>query len=147
MITVTELFGPQNKDRVREIIPSLPLETKENITCLFQKLNVLRYAFGKPMIITSGFRTMDQHLSIYKNKNASRHAEGLAPLSPPPKSLHLFGAACDVYDEKDELKKFILEHLELVEQTGLWMEEFAATPNWVHFQIYPPASLKRFFKP
>jgi hypothetical protein len=62
-------------------------------------------------------------------------------------SQHLKGAAIDIYDPKKELQAWCLKNEALFGEIGLWMEDFKATPNWVHFQIYPPKSGKRWFLP
>jgi hypothetical protein len=63
------------------------------------------------------------------------------------KSNHLFGRAVDFADGDGKLKKWILANIKLMEEIGLYMEDFAATKTWVHFQINPPKSGNRFFKP
>jgi hypothetical protein len=63
------------------------------------------------------------------------------------KSNHLFGRAVDFADGDGKLKKWILENIKLMEEIGLYMEDFNATKTWVHFQINPPKSGNRFFKP
>jgi uncharacterized protein YcbK (DUF882 family) len=131
---------------LREILKSLSFddqtpEVKENLLILLQRINVIREAYGKPMTITSGLRSMADHLRIYAEKGITDKNK------IPMKSKHLYGQAVDISDPKKKLQKWILENLSVVEEAGLWMEDFSATPNWVHFQTVPPASGKRFFKP
>ena len=103
-----------------------------NLSELLVKLNKVRSAYGKPMIITSGFRTPEEQHRV--NPKAT-------------KSKHLTGQAADVLDRGGELKAWINSNLVVIEQAGLWMEDFVFTPSWVHFQSVPPASGKRFFIP
>jgi hypothetical protein len=63
------------------------------------------------------------------------------------KSRHLFGKAVDISDPKRELQAWCRTNEKLLEEIGLWCEDFNATPTWVHFQVESPKSGKRFFMP
>jgi hypothetical protein len=89
------------------------------------------------MIVTSGYRTEADQKRIYSEKGQA----------PKMGSLHLMGGAADISDPKGELKEWLLEHLEALERLDLYCEAFDATPGWVHLQVIPPASGKRFFLP
>ena len=134
MITMNELLSNQAS------FDSLDKDVQENLNQLFLKVNIVRKEYGKPMIVTSGLRTKKHHLEIYARK-------GIFPPKVPMKSNHLFGRAVDFADGDGKLKKWILENIDLIEEIGLWMEDFNATKTWVHFQINPPKSGNRFFKP
>ena len=134
MITMNELLSNQAS------FDSLDKDVQENLNQLFLKVNIVRKEYGKPMIVTSGLRTKKHHLEIYARK-------GIYPPKVPMKSNHLFGRAVDFADGDGKLKKWILENIDLMEEIGLWMEDFNATKTWVHFQINPPKSGNRFFKP
>jgi hypothetical protein len=84
---------------------------------------------------------MAEHLEIYRKKGITDQSK------IPMKSRHLIGAAIDIYDPNKILQSWVLSNVKVLEEVGLWCEDFSATPNWVHFQILPPASGKRFFKP
>jgi uncharacterized protein YcbK (DUF882 family) len=118
-------------------IADVPLSYQHNLQALQKKMNTIRAAYAKPMIVTSGFRSEQQHLRIY-----SKHKK-----NPPMGSHHLRGNACDIYDPNQELQKWVLNNVELLEELGLWCEDFSATRTWVHFQQLPPKSGKRFFLP
>lgn len=120
---------------------SCPPELEANLLELLIRINKVRDAYGHPMTVTSGFRSMEDHLRIYKNKGITD------PKKIPMKSKHLYCQAVDIYDPNKKLQKWIKENIKLIEEIGLWMEDFNDTPNWVHFQIIPPASGNRFFKP
>lgn len=123
MITLKEL-NPKG-------YPMTP-EVQANILDLLQKVNKVRTAYGKPMIVTSGLRSEDDQKRINPKSM---------------KSKHLTGQAVDIADPKGELKKFIKDNEKLMEEIGLWFEDFSATPSWVHMQSVPPKSGKRFFLP
>lgn len=134
MISMSELLSGQCT--FDECTP----EQKKNLTILLEKVNKVRLAYGKPMIVTSGLRTMKHHLDIYAKK-------GIFPPKVPMKSNHLFGCAVDFADGNGELKKWVLNNMKVMEDAGLYMEDFSATKTWLHVQIVPPKSGKRFFKP
>lgn len=118
-----------------------PPELEANLLELLIRINKVRDAYGLPMTVTSGFRSMKDHLRIYKEKGITD------PKKIPMKSKHLFCQSVDIYDPEKKLQKWIKENIKLIEEIGLWMEDFNDTPNWVHFQIIPPTSGNRFFKP
>jgi uncharacterized protein YcbK (DUF882 family) len=125
---------------------ALPSDIQDNLMELLEKVNKLRAAYGKPMIVTSGLRTMADHLRIYKQK-AKREGKAFDQSKVPMKSRHLFGQAIDVSDPKKELQKWCLANVKKLEEIGLWCEDFAYTPNWLHVQIVQPKSGNRFFIP
>lgn len=103
-----------------------------NLHDLLNKVNQIRSAYGKPMMVSSGLRSQEDQARI--NPGA-------------PKSKHLTGQACDIADHNGTLKAFVGANIKLLEDAGLWCEDFAHTPTWVHFQTVPPGSGKRFFIP
>jgi uncharacterized protein YcbK (DUF882 family) len=108
----------------------------KNLAILLERMNELRDAYGKPMIVTSGLRSDEQQASlIAQGKSSARN------------SKHLAGAACDILDEHGELKQWVLNNVKILDKIGLWCEDFAHTPTWCHFQMMPPGSGKRFFTP
>jgi hypothetical protein len=110
-----------------------------NLVLLHYKANVLRSHYGEPLLVPQlgGYRTPEDQTAIYKRKK----------LPPKMGSYHLIGAALDISDPHQVLQRWILDHLELMEVHDLYFESFDATKTWVHFQVFPPASRKRFFDP
>lgn len=112
---------------------------------LLDRVNKVRQAWGKPMVVTSGVRTLADHLRIYAAKGITDQTK------IPMKSKHLENvtnaAAVDISDPRQELQQWCRANESLLASIGLWMEDFSATPNWVHFQNVPPASGKRWFMP
>jgi hypothetical protein len=135
MISESELLNGKK-------LEDLTAEQRVNFTVLMDKSNKLRKAYGKPLTVSSGVRTMADHLRIYKDKGITDQSK------IPMRSKHLSAEACDVTcrDIKG-LQKWITDNTKLMESIGLWFESFAHTPNWAHMQIVPPASGKRFFIP
>jgi uncharacterized protein YcbK (DUF882 family) len=135
MIKIEELL----KDKK---LKDLSVEQQTNLKDLVVRLNKLRAAFGRPMNVTSGVRSLEDHLRIYADK-------GIRDLKLiPMKSKHLSGQACDFADPDNTLKSFLNSCTpEQLEEFGLWYEDFVATVGWLHCQSVPPKSGKRFFKP
>lgn len=116
-------------------------DVKANLLELMVRVNKLRQAYGKPMIVTSGLRTRADQIRIYK-------AKGVTDLARIPfGSQHIQGGACDFADSNGELKAWVKQNVALLESVGLWCEALEATPTWLHVQIVPPKSGVRFFKP
>jgi hypothetical protein len=136
MITMTELLSNQVADPAE-----LESSIQDNLNILLDRINVIRTAWGKPMTVNSGLRTMQHHLEIYAKKGITD------PAKIPMKSKHLYGQAVDISDPARSLQAWCKNNVPLLESTGLWMEDFSVTNTWCHFQIVPPASGNRFFMP
>lgn len=133
MITFSELVsGP------------IPPEHQKNIQILLDKINKLREAYGKPLKVTSGYRSKAKHLAIYA-------AKGITDQSKiPMQSKHLEGLAVDLIPLDQpiaQFQKWIKDNEKLMAEIGLWFEDFSATKTWVHAQAVAPKSGKRFFLP
>ena len=138
MITLKELLNGVNFNL-------LPKDHKNNILDLLERINKVRQAYAKPMTVTSGYRTMADHLRIYKELAVKRkvvYDESKVPMG----SLHLKGAAVDISDPDGKLFDWVEQNVKLMEQIGLWMET-KDDQKRVHFQVFPPKSGNRFFKP
>ena len=92
-----------------------------------KKFDEIRFQFGEPIHITSGYRCTKQNKKI----------------GGAPNSNHVAGTAIDVV-RTPHLEEFILKHLEMLD---FYIEDLASTPQWIHIQINPPKSGKRQFKP
>jgi hypothetical protein len=113
-----------------------PGAIEKNLKTLFDRMNELRQAYGKPMIVTSGLRSDE--------KQAELIAQGKTNAKF---SKHLAGAACDIYDPDGTLGKWALENEAILIRIGIWCEHPKVTKGWLHCQIMPPNSGKRFFLP
>lgn len=86
---------------------------------LVKALQAVRDAYGKPLTISSGYRCPAHNKAVH----------GAAG------SQHALGNAADIADPKQELAKFLLNNLPLLEANGLWLENPKATPTWVHLDL------------
>jgi uncharacterized protein YcbK (DUF882 family) len=113
-------------------IADVPIAAQQNLQELLKVMNTIRDAYGIPMVVTSGYRNTDDQARI---NPTARHSQ------------HIVGNAVDILDENGILKVWINKNIPLMEQLGIYFEDFAHTPNWVHFQRVPPMSGHRFFIP
>jgi len=134
MIEITELC-----DFVR-----VPFEHQDNLIMLKDKLNQFRSAYGKPLLVTSGYRSLEKHLAIYA-------AKGITDQSKiPMKSNHLFGLAADLVPIEDDIRHlhdWVWDNIKLMEELNLYFEALSYTPTWLHVQCVAPKSGNRFFIP
>jgi uncharacterized protein YcbK (DUF882 family) len=132
MITMNEILKGTKWD-------TLPKGIQDNLKVTLERANKIRTEWGKPMTVTSGIRTIEDHLRIYKEK-------GITDLKKiPMQSKHLTGQAVDVFDPKLELTAWLKQDKTRLEKAELWCEE--GNKNWVHFQTLPPLSGNRWFNP
>jgi uncharacterized protein YcbK (DUF882 family) len=130
---------------LRELNPkqaSLTPAQDANLRVLQERMNRIRAAWGKPMFVTSGFRTLEDHRRIYKD---IARKNGSDVVRVPMGSKHLEGSACDIADQDGSLMAWCKANVQLLELAQLWCED--GTRGWVHFQIKAPLSGNRFFKP
>lgn len=126
-----------------EMISDIPITHQHNLEELLKVVNIIREEWGKPMTVTSGYRTMQKHLQIYSRKGITD--KSLIPM----KSKHLVGLAVDIADPDGSLYAWCQDNEALLQRAGAWCEE--GTKGWVHFQCIPYGSYEqgksRFFKP
>ena len=125
MITKQEILQGREK--------KYPLTDKmeANLLRLLAAVNILRVVYGQPMIVSSGYRPPEINTSV----------------GGKPKSKHMTCEAVDFLDRDGRLTLWCLEHLDVLEQAGLWMEDPRYTASWLHVQVSPPKSGKRVFIP
>lgn len=115
MITMQELL----MERIK--FEQLPQELQQNATHLLECLNKFRVIYGKPMIVSSGYRTPEAN-------NATHGAS---------KSAHLTCEACDFRDIDGVIKSWVLHNMHILEDCGLYMESAMSTKSWIHLQTRP----------
>lgn len=102
-------------------------ELESNLSKLLAAVNQLRELYGKPMIVSSGYRPGRFNAAAGGAKNSS----------------HLSCEAVDFKDADGALKAFCTP--EILVKCGLYMEDPESTPTWCHLQIRPTKN--RIFKP
>ena len=109
----------------------VPADVYANLMDLRDCLNVLGQSFLPPRVLTCAYRNPEHNARVGGAK----------------RSTHLTGNACDIADADDKLKAFLRSHPDVLKRAGLWAEDYASTPTWVHLQRVPPRSGARVFKP
>lgn len=107
---------------------------------LIKGTNKLQERYGKlQFVITSGFRTLLEHIEIYRRKGITD------PKKIPMKSKHLFCQAVDIEDKDGKFYKWCQQNEAILKELGLHYE--LGTRGWVHIQIVAPPSGKIGFWP
>lgn len=95
------------------------------------KLNEIRQAYGKPIVILSGARCIKHNASV----------------GGSPKSSHIEGLAADLM-RTSSLRAFLVAN---AERFNIYLEDPSHTGNdqdgWIHVQMRPTPSSKRLFLP
>lgn len=109
-------------------------EIDANLEELLIKINKIRKAYGKPMIVTSGLRSDEKQKALIA-----------AGKSTATKSNHLTGRAVDIADADGKFYDWCKANEKALEDAGLYCEERMG--GWQHLQTVPPRSGKRWFFP
>lgn len=125
LITRDEILNKQEEKN-----PLTPL-MEANLAKLLDAVNKFRLLYGKPMIVSSGYRPPEHNKRV----------------GGAPNSSHLTCEAVDFRDKDGAIKAWVQANLGVLEQCGLYAEAFEATPTWIHLQIRRPTSGSRIFKP
>jgi uncharacterized protein YcbK (DUF882 family) len=111
-------------------------EIEKNLEVLFEKLIRVQELYGSDFVVTSGLRSEALQKSLIDQGKTKA-----------TKSKHLIGQAADIQDHDGKLARWVMLNLKVMEDLGLYMEAFASTRGWVHFQTVAPKSGKRVFFP
>jgi hypothetical protein len=128
MISKDEILMGRDKQYPQEYTT----EISHNIDKLLIPMNEVRKTYGRPMSVSSGWRP----------STVNANTKGAAA-----KSNHMLGLAVDIHDPDGSIRNWVIANLDLMQQLGLYFEDFRWTSTWVHFQCVPPASGKRIFVP
>ncbi len=131
---MTQSTGSISRDEVlmgRDKAYPLTQDLEENLDTLLRALNKFRALYGKPMVVSSGYRPGPF--------NAAAHGAA--------HSNHMVCMACDFHDSDGSFAAWCLRNLNLLEEAGVWLEDPRYTHGWVHLQAVPPRSGNRVFIP
>lgn len=94
-----------------------------------------------PLIVNSGVRTKKDQIRIYAEK-------GITDINKIPMgSAHISCQAVDLRDRNKKIRNYIKNNLNILDKLDIYVEDFDATPTWVHIQTRKTSSGKRIFKP
>lgn len=125
MITKNEIL--KGRDKMYPISASI----SANLEKLLDSLNKFKLVYGKPLVVSSGYRPGGFNVSAGGAK----------------RSNHMICLACDFVDLDSSLDSFCVGSPEVLESCGLYLEHPMWTKGWCHLQCVPPASGKRIFVP
>lgn len=137
-----EYFKREELTHNRDKESPLTDEQEANLKALMGVLNKVREAYGKPMIVSSG----------YRNAAANASAGGAK------KSNHLMCLAADIADKDGTFTEWVMKNLDKVKECGVEAVEDpkytivvdknnVRISGWVHLQIVPVKSGKFVFVP
>lgn len=134
-------------------ILDVPVAHQQHMQSLLPKVNNVLAAYdialGKHFvaIVSSGYRSLQHHINVYKKKFYKTHEASLPfdSSTVPMGSKHLTGNAVDIADPTGELYKYLADNQQVLVAAGLYMEK--NTKGWVHLQDLPPRSGVRIFLP
>lgn len=135
-VTMRHFWMGRDSAYPNELTPEIINNAKTTVT----KVNLLLEKYfaanpnAKPIKVNSGWRPA---------------AVNAATPGAATRSKHMLGQAIDIGDVDGALDEwcFTAEGTTALAEIGLWMEHKSATPRWAHFQIVPPRSGNRFFRP
>src|SRR4051812_13311327 len=107
MITRDEILMGRDKDA-----PLSP-ELEHNLTDSLKKFNIIRTAYGKFMVCSSGYRPP---------------AINSATPGAAKNSTHMLCMAMDVKDPDGTFRTWALQNLKLFKDNDIWLEDFRWTP-------------------
>lgn len=107
----------------------LTKEMEANLAVLLVRVNKLRQIWGKPLVVTSGYRPG------YYNTRAGG----------APNSAHTTCEAVDFLDKGQELSSWLVQNPDILRECGLFLENPKFTRTWAHLDIRPRTN--RIFNP
>lgn len=121
----------------RAKLEDLPPDFQENIRTLNERVNKF-------------FEGYEWSSNLKKVNDGYRRPQD-TPKNGSATSWHYKGAAVDIDDDDFGTRwRYVWENRQNLKDIGLWMEHPNWTHgngSWLHFQIYPPKSGRRFFIP
>jgi hypothetical protein len=128
VISITDYYMGRDAAHADELTD----EMRWNAASTVDRVNQLLEAFGESRKVNSGWRPQAINAKVPNAK---------------PKSKHLTCQACDLNDDDGSLDAWCMANLQILERIGLWLEHPDSTPRWTHWQIVPPGSGNRVFRP
>lgn len=99
-------------------------------------------------LLLSEFRHDTNDTEIRKVNSGWRPAAvNAATVGAALRSKHMTAQAIDISDPEGDLDNWCVQHLEVLERLGLWLEHPSATKGWCHVQTVAPRSGNRVFYP
>lgn len=130
-VKTQEYFAPALR-RGFQITKPLDKTLERNLIDLLTAINALRKDYGKPMIVSSGYRSPEHNAKV----GGATH------------STHQSCQAIDIVDADGSLRRFCTNNNNaILKKYNLFMEHPAYTKGWCHLQIKPAKSGNVVFIP
>lgn len=115
MITASEILMG------RDSAEPLTKEMCYNLFDLLPRVNLVRFEYGKPLYVSSGYRPPSINASVGGAKRSS----------------HMLCMAVDFKDPDGKFAEWCLANMDVIKKAGLYLESPAHTKGWVHLQSRP----------
>lgn len=123
-----------------KMFPVTP-QIEANLVRLAAAMTAVEVAYGRRLAVTSGFRTFDDQVRVYKEINKNRAVK----LATPLRSAHLVGLAADLFDRNGLFWDWLMNNIPLLETLGIFLEQKRG--QWCHLTLARPRSGNRIFQP
>jgi LAS superfamily LD-carboxypeptidase LdcB len=134
VITLTDYWQSRDKAYPAELTEAIRMAAADTV--------------AKANLLISSFRMLTKDTEHRKVNSGWRPAAvNKATAGAAPRSKHMTGQAIDISDPDGDLDDWCMEHPEVLQTIGLWLEHPSATKGWTHLQTCPPKSGKRIFHP
>ncbi len=141
MITVDDYF----MDRREQYPLALTPDIERNATRFVTVANALiARAMGSGIHFDTNPKTGTPMSSGWRPPTVNAATPGAAP-----NSKHMLALAGDLYDPAGKIDAWLMTDAgqQALQDVGIWIEHPDATPGWSHWQIVPPGSGRRVFRP
>lgn len=137
MINITQYVGIHKDD------PSWTPERKENAFNLLEAVSELQSKLIEAKVIFQTNPVTDCEISgkIFGGFRPQSCMEG------SPHSAHKEGQAVDIFDPYSSIDDYLIDHQDLLEQFGIFIEHPNSTPGWSHWSTRKPGSGNHIFLP
>lgn len=105
----------------RDVQSPLTKEQFYNLLDLLPRINLIRFHYGKPLTVSSGYRPPAQN----------------ATAGGATRSAHMSCQAVDFRDPDGAFAKWCLANMDLIRKAGLYLEDPSFTIGWAHLQSRP----------
>ena len=134
MITVTDFFMGRDKDYPELLTDTLRANAEDTV--------------AKANLLISSYRMLTKDSELRRVNSGWRPPSvNAATPNAAARSKHMDCLAIDISDPDGDLDEWCMDHQEVLQSIGLWLEHPAATKGWCHLQTIPPKSGKRVFYP
>lgn len=139
MLTLADYWMGRDEDHEHALTATIRVNARETV----HRVNaLLAMMIADGLLLEASPRTGTLVASGWRPPEINAATPGAAP-----RSRHMTGQACDLYDPEGLLDEWCQDHPDALAELGLWLEHPSATKSWCHIQTIPPRSGRRIFYP